>query len=164
MIGMRAADASIECRIRPARIGEAAALSELCFRSKQVWGYDDTFMARARQALRVKPEEIAAGDVWVAAAADQSIAGVVALAPAGEPATLDLDKLFIEPGWIRGGVGRLLLAHAIGEARRRGATRLTILADPNAAAFYEHNGACFIRMAPSDAIPGRFVPLYEIVW
>ncbi|TMK12084.1 MAG: GNAT family N-acetyltransferase [Alphaproteobacteria bacterium] len=134
---MRAADASIECRIRPARIGEAAALSELCFRSKQVWGYDDDFMAFCREPLR---------------------------APAGEPATLDLDKLFIEPGWIRGGVGRLLLAHAIGEARRRGATRLTILADPNAAAFYEQNGGCFIRMASSDAIPGRFVPLYEIVW
>jgi GNAT superfamily N-acetyltransferase len=164
MIGMRAADASIECRVRPARIGEAVALSELCFRSKQVWGYDDDFMAFCREPLRVKSEEIAAGDVWVAAAADQSIAGVVALAPAGEPATLDLDKLFIEPGWIRGGVGRLLLAHAIGEARRRGATRLTILADPNAAAFYEQNGACFIRMASSDAIPGRFVPLYEIVW
>ena len=52
----------------------------------------------------------------------------------------------------------------IGEARRRGATRLTILADPNAAAFYERNGARKIGMAPSDAIPGRFVPLYEIVW
>ena len=164
MIGLRAADASIACRVRPARIGEAAALSELCFRSKQVWGYDDDFMAFCREPLRVKPEEIATGDVWVAAAADQSIAGVVALAPAGEPATLDLDKLFIEPGWIRGGVGRLLLAHAIGEARRRGATRLTIVADPNAAAFYERSGARLIGEAPSDAIPGRFVPLYEIVW
>src|SRR5204862_2723880 len=113
MIGMRAADASIECRVRPARIGEAGALSELCFRSKQVWGYDDDFMAFCREPLRVKPEEIAAGNVWVAAAADQSIVGVVALAPAGEPATLDL-------GWSRGGVCRLLLAHAIGKARRRG--------------------------------------------
>jgi GNAT superfamily N-acetyltransferase len=164
VIGMCAADASVACRVRPARIGEAAALSELCFRSKQVWGYDDDFMAFCREPLRVKPEEIAAGDVWLAAAADESIAGVVALAPAGEPVTLDLDKLFIEPGWIGSGVGRLLLAHAIGEARRRGAARLTILADPNAAAFYERNGACFIRMVPSDAIPGRFVPLYEIVW
>ena len=107
MIGMCAADASVACRVRPARIGEAAALSELCFRSKQVWGYDDDFMAFCREPLRVKPEEIAAGDVWVAAAADESIAGVVALAPAGEPVTLDLDKLFIEPGWIGSGVGRL---------------------------------------------------------
>src|SRR5213079_3258468 len=69
---------------------DRGALSELCFRSKQVWGYDDDFMAFCREPLRVKPEEIAAGNVWVAAAADQSIVGVVALAPAGQPATLDL--------------------------------------------------------------------------
>lgn len=161
---MRAAGAAIACRVRPARIEEAAALSDLCFRSKQVWGYDNAFMALCREPLRVKPEQIAAGDVWVAAAGDQSIAGIVSLAPGEDPATLDLDKLFIEPGRIRGGVGRLLLLHAVGEARRRGATRLTILADPNAAGFYGRNGARFIRMAPSDAIPGRFVPLYEIVW
>jgi len=121
-------------------------------------------MALCREPLRVKPEEIAAGDVWVAAAPDGNIAGIVALAPGGEPETLDLDKLFIDPGWIRGGVGHVLLAHAITEAKRRGAKRLTILADPNAAAFYERNGAHFIRMASSDAIPGCLVPLYEIVW
>lgn len=164
MIRMRHADAAIACRIRPARLDETAALSDLCFRSKQVWGYDNAFMALCREPLRVKPEQIAAGDVWVAAARDQSIAGIVSLAHGEDPATLDLDKLFIEPGWIRGGVGRLLLLHAVGEARRRGAARLTILADPNAAAFYERNGARFIRMAPSDAIPGRLVPLYEIAW
>jgi len=164
VIGMRAADTFSACAVRPARIEEAAALSDLCFRSKAVWGYDDDFMALCREPLRVKPEEIAAGDVWVAAAPDGNIAGIVALAPGGEPETLDLDKLFIDPGWIRGGVGRLLLAHAVAEARQRGARRLTIPADPNAAAFYERNGARLIGEAPSDAIPGRFVPLYEIVW
>jgi GNAT superfamily N-acetyltransferase len=163
VIGMRATALLEACSIRPAQVQEAAVLSNLCFRSKQVWDYDDAFMALCREPLRIKPEEIAAGDVWVAAAPDESIAGIVSLAPGGEPATLDLDKLFIEPNWIRGGVGRLLLAHAVGEARRRGVTRLTILADPNAAAFYERSGARFIRMAPSDAVPGRFVPLYEIV-
>jgi GNAT superfamily N-acetyltransferase len=164
MIGMRAADAAIAYRVRLARIEEAAALSDLCFRSKQVWDYDEAFMAFCREPLRVKPEQIAAADVWAAVAGDQSIGGIVSLAPGEDPATLDLDKLFIEPGQIRRGIGRLLLAHAVGEARRHGATRLTILADPNAAAFYERNGARFVRMAPSDAIPGRVVPLYEIVW
>ena len=54
------------------------------------------------------------------------------------------------------------MAHALGEARRRGAGRLTILADPYAAGFYERNGARLIGQAPSDAIPGRSVPLYEV--
>src|ERR1700730_15675676 len=114
----------------PARVEEAAALSDLCFRSKAVWGYDPEFMALMLAALGVAGEDIAAGDVWVATGADGQIAGVVALAPGDAPGALDLEQLFIEPRHIRSGVGRALLAHAIAEARRRGAGRLTILADP----------------------------------
>jgi GNAT superfamily N-acetyltransferase len=116
--------------IRPARIKEAAALSDLCVRSKAVWGYDDSFMALARGVLQVGVKQIAAGDVWVATMADGSLAGVVALASGEQPGTLDLDKLFVEPRHIRAGFGRALLDHATREAKRRGATRLTILADP----------------------------------
>jgi hypothetical protein len=52
--------------IRPARVEEAAALSDLCFRSKAGWGYDPEFMALMLAALGVAGEDIAAGDVWVA--------------------------------------------------------------------------------------------------
>ena len=52
-------------------------------------------------------------------------------------------------------------ALAAGHARRGGARRLTILADPHAAAFYERLGARWLRNAPSDAIPGRTLPFYE---
>ena len=148
--------------IRLARVEEAPALSELCVRSKATWGYDEAFMALARAVLQVSPEQIAAGDVWVATAADGKVAGMVALGPSEQPNTLDLDKLFVEPQWIHTGVGRALMSHAIDESRRRGATRLTILSDPYAAGFYERNGARLIAKAPSDAIPGRSVPLYEI--
>jgi predicted N-acetyltransferase YhbS len=149
-------------RLRLARIDEAPGLSELCVRSKASWGYDEAFMALARVVLHVNPEQIAAGDVWVATDADGEVAGMVALGPSEQPDTLDLDKLFVEPQRIRSGVGSALVAHAIDEARRRGTKRLTILADPNAAGFYERNGARRIGEAASDAIPGRSVPLYEI--
>ena len=149
-------------RIRLARVEEAPALSQLCARSKAAWGYDEAFMALARVVLEVRPEQIAAGDVWVATAADGSVAGIVALGPSEEPDTLDLDKLFVEPQRIRTGVGRLLLARAMIEAGRRGARRLTILSDPNAADFYQRHGALRIGEAPSDAIPGRLVPLFEM--
>ena len=148
--------------IRAALPEEAPELSELCVRSKAVRGYDETFMALARAALEVRPEHIDAGDVWVATAADGSIAGMVALGPSDQPRTLDLEKLFVAPQRIRAGVGRVLLAHAMAEAKRRGARRLTILSDPYAAAFYERNGAIRIGMAPSDAVPGRMLPLFEI--
>jgi GNAT superfamily N-acetyltransferase len=148
--------------IRLARIEEASALSELCVRSKAAWGYDEAFMALVRITFEGMQEQVAAGDVWVATGADGEVAGMVALGPSEQPNTLDLDKLFVEPQRIRTGVGRALLAHAIIEARRRGADRLTILADPYAAGFYERNGARWIGEAPSDAIPGRSLPLYEI--
>ena len=90
-------------------------------------------MALARAALEVRPEHIKAGDVWVATAADGSIAGIVALGPSDQPRTLDLKKLFVAPQRIGSGVGRMLLAYAMAEARRRGARRLTILSDPYAA-------------------------------
>ena len=149
--------------IRLARIDEAPGLSELCVRSKASWGYDEAFMALARVALQVNPEQIERDDVWVATGSDGEVAGIVALGPGERPDTLDLDKLFVEPQQIRTGVGRALLAHAIIEARRRGAARLTILADPYAAGFYERNGAQPIGEAPSNAIPGRSLPLYEVM-
>jgi GNAT superfamily N-acetyltransferase len=136
--------------------------SDHCFRSKAVWGYDPEFMALMPAALEVAGEDIIAGNVWIATGADEQIAGVVALASSHAPGTLDLNKLFVEPRRIRGGVGRALLAHAVAEARQRGAERLTILADPNAAGFYERNGAVRIGEAPSDAVPGRLLPLYEL--
>jgi GNAT superfamily N-acetyltransferase len=142
-------------RIRPARTEEAAALSELCVRSKAVWGYDAGFMALMSAALGVASEDIAAGDVWIASAADRQIAGVVALAPGDAPGTLDLSRLFIEPRHTRSGVGGALLAHAVAEARRRRAKRLTILADPNAAGFYERNGAVRIARRPRTRSAAR---------
>ena len=90
------------------------------------------------------------------------IAGVVALAPGDAPDTLNLNKLFVEPRHICSGVGRALLAHAVAEARQLGAERLTIRTDPNAAGFYERNGAARIGEVPSDAVPGRLLLLYEL--
>jgi len=119
-------------------------------------------MTLVRIAFEGMQEQAAAKNVWVATGADGEVVGVVALGPSEQPNTLDLDKLFVEPRWIRTGVGRALLAHAMIEARRRGAERLTILADPYAAGFYERHGARRIGEAPSDAIPGRSLPLYEI--
>ena len=98
-------------RLSPGR--GAAALSDLCFRSKAVWGYDAEFMALMPAVLGVTGEDITAGDVWVATGADWQIAGVVALAPGDAPGALDLNKLFVEPRHIRGGGGRALLAHAV---------------------------------------------------
>ena len=148
-------------KIRPARPDEATALSALCLRSKAHWGYDEAFMSRARRTLMVSPEQIKSGDVWVAET-DWKLAGMVALAKLDDPELVDLDKLFVEPAHIRSGAGRALMAFAIEEARRRGYPRMAILADPNAAKFYEKLGAIYVGERASDAIPERLLPYFEL--
>lgn len=87
------------------------------------------------------------------------VIGMACVLPGGE--TSDLDALFVDPPGIGSGAGRALFDAAKALARRQGARRLTILADPNAARFYERMGARYLRQAPSDAIPGRTLPFYE---
>jgi GNAT superfamily N-acetyltransferase len=149
--------------IRAACRDEANALTALVRRSKEHWGYDEDFMTRSAAALRVRGEAIADGRVLVAcdASVPEARLGVAELAPL-DRGVIDLDKLFVDPPAISTGVGARLLTQAARAARTRGARRLTILADPHAAGFYERMGARFLRMAPSDSIPGRQLPFYDL--
>jgi len=145
--------------IRSAKPGEGTSLTALCVRSKAHWGYDAAFMRKSAAALLVSEAKIAAGRVLVAVDAVGRTIGVASVVPEGE--TADLELMFVDPPAIGSGGGRMLFAAATAIARSLGAARLTILADPNAAPFYERMGARFVRNAPSDAIPGRSLPLYE---
>jgi GNAT superfamily N-acetyltransferase len=145
--------------IRKALAGEAQCLTALCVRSKAHWGYDAAFMRMSAAALTVSEGDIAAGHVLVAIDDDGHAIAMACVLAEGE--TADLDALFVDPPAIGSGAGRRLFEASIGLARRLGARRMTILADPNAAAFYERMGARYLRHAPSDAIPGRTLPFYE---
>lgn len=145
--------------IRAAQVGEATKLTALCVRSKAHWGYDAEFMRRSAVSLRVSSADIALGRVMVAVDGKDCALGVASVIPEGDCAALDL--FFIDPPFMGRGVGRALFKAAVQAAYMIDAKTLTILADPNAAAFYERMGARFLRNAPSDAIPGRTLPLYE---
>ncbi len=150
--------------IRIARPQEAQALSALCCRSKAHWGYDAQFMRLSEAALAVPRALIALGQVLVAEDAHGAPLGVASVETLAAPGEFDLAHFFVEPAAFGTGVGRALFAAAAELAKAKGARRLIILSDPNAAAFYARMGASAIGDAPSDAIPGRRLPLlrYEI--
>lgn len=141
--------------VRAARAGEAEALTALCVRSKAHWGYDDAFMHSSQASLTVSDADIASGRVLVATG-DGRILGMARVEADGE-----LGMMFVDPSAMGRGAGRALFGAAVVLARGLGARRMPILADPNAAQFYERMGARFVSHAPSDAIPGRTLPLYE---
>jgi GNAT superfamily N-acetyltransferase len=145
--------------IRPPVIGELAGLSDLCFRSKAVWGYDEEFMEACRGELSFGLRDLEFTPIAVAEH-DGKLIGVAQLRVVDDEA--DLLKLFVEPGVLRRGTGKALLAWATDVAKKLGARRLTIEADPDAAPFYRRMGAYDVGLAPSGSVPGRMLPKLAI--
>ncbi len=144
-------------KLREPREDELPALSALCLRSKAVWGYDDAFMAACVEELTLHPDELSTTRLQLAED-EQGCIGIVQVAMDDE-ATASLEAMFVEPGRMGGGAGRLLFQWATGQARTLGARTMMIEADPEAAPFYRHMGAVNVGQAPSGSIPGRMLPL-----
>ena len=126
-------------------------------RSKAHWGYDAEFMRLSWRSLQIDPAAIDEGRVFVAVDQDDTSLGVVSCAFLGED--VDLMHLFVEPGALGRGIGRALFAIAIDWTRGQGRRKLLIASDPNAVGFYRRLGAADAGWTPSEAVPGRMLPL-----
>jgi len=146
-------------QLRDACKSELPSLSELCLRSKAVWGYDDAFMTACRAELTLHPEELRSTSLQLAVR-DSTVVGLTQVKVTDTDA--DLLKLFVEPALLRSGVGRLLFEWATARARGLGAVRLMIEADPGAVPFYERMGARHAGFAPSQSILGRMLPCMQM--
>lgn len=144
---------------RRAAPDDSRRLTELTFASKAHWGYDQAFMERARPELMVTREYLDANECWVADS-DGQVIGWFSLVDV--PGSLLLDNFFLLPGHIGSGLGRQMWEQAVTRAAERGADRLTLESDPNAAGFYERMGA---RPTGSVTAPstGRELPVYEVM-
>ncbi|MFN4102239.1 MAG: GNAT family N-acetyltransferase [Pararhodobacter sp.] len=142
-------------RLREPERHELPALSDLCLRSKAHWGYSAAMVEAFRSELTIRSDDLEE-DAFIIAEDSRGIAGIVQVSVEGREAILE--KLFIEPARMGTGVGRLLYDWACDTARRRGALRLVIDSDPDAAAFYARMGASSRGESPSGSIPGRMLP------
>lgn len=138
---------------------ELPFLSDLCLRSKAHWGYDAEFIEACRDVLSITEADLARDHI-VVAEQDGEIVGVVHVQEEGSDAILD--KLFIEPNAIGGGVGKSLYAWAEATARNLGAANMKIDSDPQAEAFYVKMGAKTIGRIASTAVEGRTLPLMSV--
>ncbi len=143
--------------LRIAKVEDAEPLTALALRSKSYWGYDDAFMKAATAELTVTPERIETEEITVAVSGG-TIAGMVALRRSSEDRVLELEDMFVDPSHIGTGLGSLLMAHTEMRARKRGARRVEVNADPHAQGFYERCGYRLIGTCVSTSIPGRTLP------
>ena len=125
--------------IRDARPDEAPALAALQRRSADVWDEYRAQLAANPDAIEPPHRAIADGRVRVAADASGRLLGFSVVLPIRD-GRCELDDLFVEPEWMRRGVGRLLVADLTARAAAAGASHVDVIANPNALAFYERLG------------------------
>lgn len=148
-----------QIHIRLMKAEEAEALTALSLRSKASWGYDAAFMKMCKETLTVTADLASRYPIWVA---DYGGAVVGTVSLEHDPAVSDaiaLERLFVDPERFGQGIGHTLFQHAATHARDKGYRELRLLADPGAVPFYLRQGMIQIGDAPSDAIPGRRLPV-----
>jgi GNAT superfamily N-acetyltransferase len=124
--------------IRRARLSEREELEDLQRRSSLDGELYREVLQANPDAIDLPAQQIADGFVRVAEL-DGVMAGFsVLLEPQGD--ACELDGLFVEPAVMRRGIGRALIADAARRARRIGAERIEVDANPQAIAFYEAVG------------------------
>lgn len=148
-------------RMRAARKQEAADLSELAFRSKRYWGYDQEFMESCRDDLTYSSAKIDSPDFdFRVCEEDARVVAFYALHYL-QPGVAELEAFFVDPPRIGCGIGRHLAEHVKMTATDRAVKRIIIQSDPYAQAFYLSMGARAIGSRESASIPGRYLPLFE---
>jgi GNAT superfamily N-acetyltransferase len=142
----------LRMEIRDAQPQERDALGALHRRSSYVWEEDRTRLEAHPDALGVPAAAIAERRVRVAVGSGGAILGFAVVA-GGENGVSVLDDLFVEPDFMRQGIGRALVEDAAARARAGGASQMTVVAHERNFAFYESVG--FVR---SHATSTRFGP------
>ena len=138
---------------------DAKKLTEIALQSKAYWGYSAVQIESWKEELMVIPKMFQ-HSVIHKYLIDTEIAGFYILENT-QPHSASLAFLFVAPQFIKQGIGKQLVVHAIEYSRKNNYTFLKVLSDPNAAGFYKKYGFKVISQKQSS-IAGRFLPAMEL--
>ena len=125
--------------IRDGHPDDAYALEGLQRRASDVWEEYRAQLADYPDAIEPQHQAIAEGRVRVAVGANECLLGFSVVLPVQER-RCELDDLFVEPKWMRMGVGRMLVHDLAVRAAAGGASYVDVIANPNALGFYVRLG------------------------
>jgi predicted N-acetyltransferase YhbS len=124
-------------RIRWSTPADLPALTDVFARASMSNEGDRDALLAHPEALVLEGDGIAEGLTRVATTANDIVGFATTVLVDG---ALDLQDLFVDPHWMRHGVGRRLVQDAAAIAARRGFEGLAVTANPHAFAFYDALG------------------------
>jgi ribosomal protein S18 acetylase RimI-like enzyme len=130
---------SVVALIRDARPDEASALESLQRRASDVWAEYRAQLAAHPDAIAPPHRAIAEKRVRVAVDPSGLLLGFSVVLVV-EDGRCELDDLFVEPDWMRRGVGSLLVHDVEKRAVAAGSRYVDVIANPYALGFYERLG------------------------
>lgn len=133
-------------------------LTQIALISKAYWGYTEKQIQSWTEDLTVTHKMIEEMMVFKFISNNKIVGFYILNQP--KNSTIELEFLFVHPDVIGQKIGKRLLTHAIEKATLLNAKAMTLLADPNAQAFYESQG--FISTGKKESsIPNRFLPIMK---
>ena len=122
--------------IRDARSDDADGLQAVFRRSSLANEHDRPNLERHPDALELPAPQV--DDRVRVATVHAAIAGFATVRPTGS--ALELVDLFVDPPWMRHGIGHALIADAVAFAIEQGHGSLEVTANPHALRFYASEG------------------------
>jgi len=150
LLSRREAEGVTAFLIRAAVPGDLPALRDVFRRSSLSSDGDRINLLAHPDALELSDLALTEGRTRAAVAADAVVGFATWLSAAD---AFEIEDLFVDPGWMRQGIGRALVLDLIAIARGHGVRRVEVTANQQALVFYEKVG-----FAVSHEVQTRFGP------
>jgi ribosomal protein S18 acetylase RimI-like enzyme len=145
-------------KIIKANITDGNALTVLTLKSKAYWGYTDDQIESWKDDLTISSDYVSNNQVFKLVA-DDKLVGFYAFLPETNT-KVALNFLFVAPEFIGKGFGKILMNDFLERIKKLQYKTVTLVADPNAEAFYKSAGFNVTEKLESS-IEGRFLPVME---
>lgn len=133
----------------------ASVLTELIWKSKSHWGYNDKMMQLWKEQLTITEKDIEE-NIFEVAYEGNELLGFYSV----NRKVNELDNMWVIPERIWEGVGRYLFERMCERIEEEGIKVISIMSDPHSDGFYEAMGAVEIEKIESVP-PGRVLTKFE---
>ncbi len=146
-------------KIEKAEKSDHKILSEITYQGKAFWGYEKEQLIKWKNDLTITEDYIEKNETFKLIV-DDKIIGYYSIVKL-ENNIIKLDNLFLFPGFIGKGFGKILMNDCINKAKEQNIRKIILDSEPNAENFYKSFGfEVYAKLETS--IDNRFLPQMEL--